>query len=75
MSPAQAQTVADWQARGYRGLRVMRCPECGRETRSKWEELDAAPNEEVVAVAQRVRCEECLQPPTGLAVVTYREVA
>ncbi|CAO4138189.1 hypothetical protein [Methylorubrum extorquens] len=75
MSPAQAQTVADWQTRGYRGLRVMRCSKCGRETRSTWEELGAAPNEEVVAVAQRVRCEECLQPPAGLAVVTYKDAA
>ncbi|MBB2962620.1 hypothetical protein FHU13_003015 [Methylobacterium sp. R2-1] len=75
MSAAQAETVADWRARGYRGLRVMRCPECGCGTHSTWEDLSAAPDEDVVIVAQRVRCHECLQPPAGLAVVTYREAA
>ena len=75
VSLMQVQTVDEWCARGYRGLRVMCCPECGQETRSTWEELGATPDEDVVAVAKRVRCEVCLHPPAGLAVVTYKEAA
>ncbi len=73
MSPVQ--TVAEWCAQGYRGLRVMCCPECGQETRSSWEELGATLDDDVVVVAQRVCCEVCLKPLTGIAVVTYREAA
>lgn len=40
-----------------------------------WKDLGAAPNEDVVAVAQRVRCQECRQPPAGLAVITYKDAA
>ncbi|CAO4151658.1 hypothetical protein [Methylorubrum extorquens] len=53
----------------------MRCPECRRETFLTWKDLDAAPSEEILSVAQRVRCQECGEAPAGLAVVTYREAA
>ncbi|KQT55056.1 hypothetical protein ASG52_25155 [Methylobacterium sp. Leaf456] len=72
---APAQTVSDWLAQGYRGLRVMRCPECRRETFLTWKDLDATPNDDVVAVAHRVRCRECQQPPAGLPVITYKDAA
>ena len=75
MSSAPAQTVSDWIAQGYSGLRVMRCPECRRETSLTWTDLGATPAEDVVAVAHRVRCQECRQPPVGLAVVTYKDAA
>ncbi|CAO4137873.1 hypothetical protein [Methylorubrum extorquens] len=75
MSPVRAHTVAHWIADGYRGLRVMRCPACGEETFQTWEQLRARLHEDVVVVAQRIRCGECHQPPAGLAVVTYKDVA
>ena len=75
MTLAQARTVSDWRASGYRGLRILRCPECASGTYQTWEELGATPGEDVVEVARRVRCHECEQPPAGLAVATYRDVA
>ena len=75
MTLAQVHTVSDWRASGYRGLRILRCPECASGTYQTWEELDAAPGEDVVEVARRVRCHGCEQPPAGLAVATYRDVA
>lgn len=71
MNSALAQTVEDWRARGYRGLRIPRCPTCGRGTDLTWEALNAASAEDVIEAARRVRCEECGQAPAGLAVITY----
>ena len=73
MTLAPVRTVSDWRASGYRGLHILRCPQCGSGTHQTWEGLDAEPDEDVVAVARRVRCHECEQPPAGLAVATYRD--
>ncbi|AWN40279.1 hypothetical protein DK389_06670 [Methylobacterium durans] len=73
MTFAPVRTVSDWRASGYRGLRILRCSECGSGTHQTWGELEAEPNEDVVAVARRVRCHGCEQPPAGLAVATYRD--
>ena len=75
MNAAQVRTVADWRAKGYRGLRIMRCPECRIASSWTWEELSAELCEDVVEVARRVRCHQCEQPPAGLSVLTYREAA
>lgn len=69
MNAALAQTVQDWRARGYRGLRIPRCPSCGHGTERTWEELDASPSENVIEAARRVRCRDCGEAPHGLAVV------
>ena len=74
MNAVLTQTVADWARAGYRGLRIMRCPDCDLPTCWSWDELAATPDEDVVAVARRVRCAGCGQPPAGLAVVACRDV-
>lgn len=71
MTSAVAQTVQEWQTRGYRGLRIPRCPTCGHATERTWEELAADVNEPVIEVARRICCRDCRQVPAGLAVVTY----
>jgi hypothetical protein len=75
MNTAPARTVSDWRANGYRGLRIMRCPECRCATDWTWEQLRAEPEEDVVEVARRVRCHGCEKPRAGLAVLTYKEAA
>jgi hypothetical protein len=69
MSPSLRRTVAQWQETGYRGLRILRCPTCGTGTWVTWSDLGAGADEDVVAVAARVRCAACGQVPAGLAVV------
>ena len=75
MKAVPVRTVSDWRANGYRGLRIMRCPECRCATDRTWEQLSAEPGEDVVEVARRVRCDGCEKPPAGLAVLTYKEAA
>lgn len=74
MSAVPRQTVSDWIKRGYLGLRIPRCYYCDRATFQTWANLAAVPDDEVVEVARRVRCDGCGQPSAGLAVVTYRDV-
>lgn len=71
MNPALPQTVQDWRALGYRGLRIQRCSPCGRRTDWTWEELGAFPGEDVIEAARRVSCRECQRMPAGLAVIAY----
>jgi hypothetical protein len=40
---AQVQTVANYAARGYRSLRIMRCSYCDQESQQTWIELGAGP--------------------------------
>ncbi|CAO4151646.1 hypothetical protein [Methylorubrum extorquens] len=75
MNGAQVQTVADYAARGYRDLRIMRCSYCDHESQQTWIELGAGPKEDILAVASRVRCRECNEFPIGLPVVTFLEAA
>ncbi|MFG5121783.1 hypothetical protein [Methylorubrum sp. POS3] len=75
MTPLPPQTISDWCGNGYLGLRIMRCHECRLETYRTWEELDAAPGEDVLTVAQRARCRECGEAPAWLAVLTYKGAA
>lgn len=75
MDTAQVRTVADWREEGYRGLRIMRCPECRIATSWSWERLNAGPDEDLIEVARRVRCDHCERAPAGLAVHTYRDAA
>lgn len=56
MNPALPQTVHEWRALGYRGLRIPRCPNCGHGTERSWDELRATPFEDVVEAARRIRC-------------------
>ena len=67
------RTVAEWQQTGYRGLRIPRCPTCQEGTWTRWEDLHAEPDEDVLDVANRVRCSGCGLPPAGLAVAAYYE--
>lgn len=69
MPTMETTTVRDWQMAGYRGLRIPRCPRCGQGTYLTWEDLRAAPSEDVIEAARRVRCRDCGQAPEGLAVV------
>lgn len=69
MNPALPQTVQEWRALGYRGLRIPRCPNCGHGTERSWDELRATPFEDVVDAARRIRCRDCGQAPEGLPVI------
>jgi hypothetical protein len=69
MNVLQAQTVADWQARGYRGLSIPRCSKCLVSSWASWRQLQAQAYEDVITVAKRVRCTSCGESPVGLAVV------
>lgn len=69
MSFGLPQTVADWRRTGYRGLRIPRCPTCRMSTWATWEQLDAEAEEDVMAVAMRIRCISCGEAPAALAVV------
>ncbi len=75
MDVAEVQTVSEWRASGYRGLRIQQCRGCGGHTDCTWEQLSATHNEDVAEVAQRVRCRECGQASAGLAILTHREAA
>lgn len=75
MTGALVQTVADSEARGYRGLRIMRCSYCDQESQQTWSELRAGPSEDILDVASRVRCQECNEFPIGLPIVTFLEAA
>lgn len=69
MSSVIPQTVAEWEARGYRGLRIPRCHACHVSTWASWRQLAAMADESVTSVAARMRCASCGQAPPGLAVV------
>jgi hypothetical protein len=69
MNVALAQTVADWQERGYRGLSIPRCPKCLMSSWVSWGQLEAQADEDVVSVAKRARCTSCDEAPAGLPVV------
>lgn len=62
-------TVADYLAKGYRGLRIPRCPTCRKSTWATFSELGAEEAEDLFSVALRIRCSDCGERPTGLAVV------
>lgn len=69
MSVFLPQTVGDWQKTGHRGLRIPRCPHCHATTWASWGQLDAQVDENIVTVAQRLRCTSCGEAPAGLPVV------
>lgn len=69
MSVFRPQTVADWQKTGHRGLRIPRCPTCRATTWASWTQLRAEADEDIVAVAQRLRCTACGEALAGLPVV------
>ncbi|MCJ2012802.1 hypothetical protein [Methylobacterium sp. J-076] len=69
MSVFRRQTVGDWQKTGHRGLRIPRCPTCRATTWASWGQLCAGAEEDVVAVAQRLRCIACGEAPAGLPIV------
>ncbi len=73
MNPAFLRSIGDWRAAGHHGLRIARCPACGRASRSSWDDLEADLAEDIVSVAFRMRCSACGKPPAGLAVTAYTE--
>lgn len=66
-------TVADWSARGFHGLRILRCVDCRASTYRTWEQLGAAPDQNVIEIARRTRCHSCGRAPAGTAVLTRQE--
>ncbi|MGC5777816.1 hypothetical protein [Methylobacterium sp. NFXW15] len=69
MTVFRPQTVGDWEKTGHRGLRIPRCPTCRASTWASWSQLQASADEDIVAVAQRLRCTSCGELPAGLPIV------
>ena len=73
MTVPYPRTVGDWLHTGHRGLRIPACPSCGTDTAASWGELGASDEEDVIAVARRLRCWSCGEAPAGLGVVATTE--